>query len=87
LVGAVGIELLRALKARKLLILRNGKREKNRKNAEPRYTRGTREGSSFCIPARTHKHSSRFVIQAPPNAAKRILTISNRINSMTSCVC
>ena len=50
MVGAVGIELLRALKARKLLILRNGKREKNRKNAEPRYTRGTREGSSFWHP-------------------------------------
>jgi hypothetical protein len=47
LVGAVGIELLRALKTRKLLILRNSKREKNRKNAEPRYMRGTRKGSSL----------------------------------------
>jgi hypothetical protein len=33
LVGAVGIELLVALKTRKLLILRNGKGEKNRKYA------------------------------------------------------
>jgi len=41
-VGAVGIELLEALKMRKLLILRNSKREKNRKNTKPRYTRGTR---------------------------------------------
>jgi hypothetical protein len=32
---------------------------------------------------RTHKESSRFVIQSARNAAKRILTISNRINSMT----
>ena len=46
LVGAVGVELPRALKARKLLILRNSKKEKNYKNTEPRYTRGTREGSS-----------------------------------------
>ncbi len=42
--GAVGIELLRALKTRKLLILRNSKRNKNCKNAQPRYTLGTREG-------------------------------------------
>jgi hypothetical protein len=45
LVGAVGIELLRALKTRKLLILRNDKMEKNCKNAEPRYTAGTRNAS------------------------------------------
>jgi hypothetical protein len=32
-VGPVGIELPRALKARKLLILQNSKRGKNRKNA------------------------------------------------------
>jgi hypothetical protein len=49
LVGAVGIELLTALKTRKLLILRNRKREKNRKNAEPRYTQGTRKGSFLCL--------------------------------------
>ena len=47
--GAVGIELPRALKARKLLILRNSKKEKNYKNTEPRYTRGTREGSLLCL--------------------------------------
>jgi hypothetical protein len=47
LVGTVGIELLGALKTRNLLILRYSKREKNCKNAEPRYVRGTREGSSF----------------------------------------
>jgi hypothetical protein len=49
LVWAVGIELLGALKARKLLILRNSKRKKNRKNAEPRYTRvhGTRFRNSL----------------------------------------
>jgi len=43
LVGAVGIELLRAFKTRKLLIPLNGKREKNRKKAEVRYTAGTRD--------------------------------------------
>jgi len=42
LVGAVGIELLEALRTRKLLILRKGKEEKNRRNAEPRYMWGTR---------------------------------------------
>ena len=47
LVGAVGIELLRALKTRKLFIVRSCKREKNRKNAEPRYTRGTQPDSDF----------------------------------------
>jgi len=47
LVGAVGIELLRALNTCKLLILRNGKREKNCKNAEPRYTPGTRADSEI----------------------------------------
>jgi hypothetical protein len=47
LVGAVGIELPRALKTRKLLILRNGKRNKNCENAKPRDTLGTQEGSSF----------------------------------------
>jgi len=41
-VGAVGIELKAALKTGKLLILRNDQREKNRKNAEQRYTRDTR---------------------------------------------
>jgi hypothetical protein len=39
---AVGIELLRALKTRKLLILQNGKLEKSRKNAELRHSLGTR---------------------------------------------
>lgn len=43
LAGAVGIELLAALQTRKLLILGNAKRMKNRKNAEPRYTRGTKK--------------------------------------------
>jgi len=42
LVTAVGIELLIVLKTRKLLMLRNGKTEKNHRNAEPRYTRGAR---------------------------------------------
>jgi len=42
LVGAVGIELKATLKARKLLIPRKGKFEKNSRNAEPRYTPGTR---------------------------------------------
>lgn len=37
----MGIELLGSLKTRKLLILRNDQREKNRKNAEQRYTWGT----------------------------------------------
>ena len=45
LVGAVGIELLRALKTRKLLILRNSKREKNCKNAGLRSTRRTQNSS------------------------------------------
>jgi hypothetical protein len=45
MVGAVGIELLKALKTGKLLILRNGKREKSRKKAEPRYTPGTQNSS------------------------------------------
>lgn len=40
--NAVGIELLGPLNMRNLLILRSGKREKNRKNAKQRYTRGTR---------------------------------------------
>src|SRR6266404_8492555 len=48
LVGAVGIELLRALKTRRLLILQNGKREKNRKNAEAKDTPGTRADSEIC---------------------------------------
>jgi hypothetical protein len=34
----VAIELLRVLKARKFLILRNGIKGEKRKNAEPRYT-------------------------------------------------
>ena len=38
----MGIELPRAFKTRKLLILRNGKTEKNHTNAERRYTAGTR---------------------------------------------
>jgi hypothetical protein len=58
MVGAVGIELLGALKTRNLLILRNSEREKNCKNAKPRYVRGTREGSSFwhpCVDDHTKK--------------------------------
>ncbi len=50
LVGAVGIELLeliRTLQTRRLLILRSDKREQNRKNAKPRYTRGTRADSEL----------------------------------------
>ena len=47
LVGAVAIELFVALKTRKLLILGNAKRMKNRKNAELRYTRGTQSGPEF----------------------------------------
>jgi hypothetical protein len=47
LVGAVGIELKAALKTRKLLILRNGKSEKNRKTAKLRYMRGTRKRSLY----------------------------------------
>jgi hypothetical protein len=43
MVGAVGIELLVALKTRNLLIPRNSKMEKNHGNAELRYTPGTRE--------------------------------------------
>jgi len=47
LAGAAGIELFVALKTRKLLILGNAKTMKNRKNAEPRYTRGTQNGPEF----------------------------------------
>jgi len=42
MVGAVGIELLVALKTRKLVILCRDKMAKNTKYAEPRYTAGTR---------------------------------------------
>jgi hypothetical protein len=42
LIGAVGIELLVALKTRKLFILCKGKIAKNAKHAEPGYTAGTR---------------------------------------------
>jgi hypothetical protein len=42
-VDVARIELLRALKARELLILRNCKKEKNHRNAEVRYTSGTRK--------------------------------------------
>jgi len=57
-VGAVGIELLGALKARNLLILRNSKREKNCENAKARHVRGTRGGPSFwhpCVDDHTKK--------------------------------
>jgi hypothetical protein len=44
LVGAVGIELLDALKARRLLILLNRKNAENTEFAQRWYTRGTRKG-------------------------------------------
>lgn len=43
MVGAVGIELLATLKARRLLISLNGKNARNSEFAEVRYTPGTRE--------------------------------------------
>jgi hypothetical protein len=42
LVGAVGIELSSPLQTRKLLILHSDKIYKNPRNAEARYTAGTR---------------------------------------------
>jgi hypothetical protein len=47
MVGAVGIELLVSLKARKLLILRYSKIHKNLKSGMPRYTRGTQHNHRF----------------------------------------
>jgi hypothetical protein len=44
MVPGVGVEPLGGLILRKLLILRNSKMEKNHKNAEVRYTAGTRNG-------------------------------------------
>ena len=52
--GSVGIELPGALRARKLLILRNGKSEKNNKSARARYTRRTRTECPLGIAARIH---------------------------------
>lgn len=53
IVEAVGIELLVALKTRKLLILCKGRTAENSKYAEPRYTAGT--------PAAAGPESSRLV--------------------------
>jgi hypothetical protein len=49
LVEVTGIELKATLKARKLLIPQNDKREKNHKNAEPRYTPGVIYGGQAAI--------------------------------------
>lgn len=53
LVGALGIELLGTLKARKLLIRRNGKREKNNKNGRAMYAWRTQKESLLRIAAPT----------------------------------
>jgi hypothetical protein len=57
MVGTVGIELQRALKTRKSLILRNGKTEKNRTNAEPRYTADTRNDRENWSPCGRYDYS------------------------------
>ncbi len=48
LVGAVGIELSGPLQTRKLFILRSDKTHKNDRNAEVRYTTGTRRRCMVC---------------------------------------
>jgi hypothetical protein len=50
LVGAVGIEPSGPLKARKLFIPRSDKSDKNGRNAEVRYTAGTRRLGVFLCP-------------------------------------
>ena len=55
LVGAVGIELLVAVKTQKLLILHKGEMAKNTKYAEPRYTWGTRESERFRLRNHTRR--------------------------------
>jgi hypothetical protein len=63
MVPGVGVEPSRGLILRKLLILRNSKREKNHKNAEVRYTAGKRHTPTLHDPLllpRTAKLRSSF---------------------------
>src|SRR6267154_3703691 len=48
LVPGVGVEPLGGIDSTKLLILRNSKMERNHKNAEVRYTAGTRNDRRIC---------------------------------------